>query len=108
MEGLLCQENGQPILWKGEYFIADGGYVKCQYMLDSFATTVCMEERIWSEWLESVRKDVECAFGIIKARFRFFQNPIELHSLPLIEAAWKTAIALHNMLITYDGNDLED
>jgi len=26
------------------------------------------DEMRWSKWLESMRKDVECAFGILKGR----------------------------------------
>ena len=31
----------------------------------------CDKEILWSEMLESVRKDVECVNGILKGRFRF-------------------------------------
>ena len=34
------------------------------------------EETRWSKTLESVRKDVECFFGILKGRFRILKLPI--------------------------------
>ena len=35
-----------------------------------------MEEIAWSKRLESVRKDVECFFGVLKGRFRILKLPI--------------------------------
>ena len=31
---------------------------------------------LWSVQMESVRKDVECTFGILKCRFKILSNPI--------------------------------
>ena len=56
----------------------------------------------WSEFLESVRKDVECVFGIIKSRFRKLHNPIQLHSEAAIERCYKTACVQHNMILSYN------
>ena len=58
---------------------------------------------LFSEWLESVRKDVECTFGILKQRFRYLRNKIQHHSVFIIEAAMKTCCMLHNMLLHFDG-----
>jgi hypothetical protein len=33
---------------------------------------------MWAEWLESIRKDVECVFGILKQRFRWLRNKVRL------------------------------
>ena len=57
----------------------------------------------WSSNMESVRKDVECTFGILKKSLLFLKNPIELHALEKIEAASLTCVALHNWLHDYDG-----
>lgn len=70
--------------------------------IDSFAKNHVM----WSEWLESVRKDVECTFGILKARFRFLKNAVRYHYPDLIEKAFKCCAILHNMLLKYDELDL--
>lgn len=62
-------------------------------------------EVAFSEWLESVRKDVECAFGILKIRFRFLRGFVVYHDPFIIENAFKTAAMLHNMLLEWDGLD---
>jgi hypothetical protein len=62
-------------------------------------------EVVFSEWLESVRKDVECAFGILKIRFRFLRGFVVDHDAITIENAFKTAAMLHNMLLEWDQLD---
>jgi len=62
---------------------------------------------LWSEWVESIRKDVECFFGVLKARFQFLRNPIE-YNIFTIDDVFKTCCILHNMLLAYDGLDGHD
>jgi hypothetical protein len=57
--------------------------------------------------VESVRKDIECLFGVLKARFCFLKNPIRMHNPVVIEAAFKCSVILHNILLIYDGHELE-
>ena len=65
------------------------------------------DEVLWSEWIESIRKDVECFFGVCKARFRFLRNPVE-YGLSTVDCAFRTSCILHNMLLAYDGYDGAD
>ncbi len=32
------------------------------------------------KWIESVRTDIECFFGLLKSRFRFLRNAISQHN----------------------------
>ena len=57
----------------------------------------------WSSSMESARKDVDCTFGILKKRFLFFLNPIEIHLSEKIEDAFRTCVAIHDWLHYYDG-----
>jgi hypothetical protein len=59
----------------------------------------------WSEWVESVRKDVECFFGLIKCQWRWLRNKVEYHNAIIIEHAMRTACILHNMLLVYKEYD---
>ena len=61
----------------------------------------------WSQWLESLRKDVECTFGILKGRWRILKTGIRLHGVAVADKIWKTCCALHNMLLEVDGLDVE-
>jgi hypothetical protein len=59
----------------------------------------------WSEHAESVRKDVECSFGILKKRFQFLKNAITWHRKSDIDNAVFSCVILHNMLHEFDGYD---
>ncbi len=39
------------------------------------------DEVMVAEWLESMRKDIECTFGILKQRFRILKNYISRTTL---------------------------
>ena len=52
-----------------------------------------------------MRKDVECAFGILKGRFRILKTGVRLHSTLSVDRIWLTCCALHNMLLEVDGLD---
>ena len=57
----------------------------------------------FSEWLDSMRKDVECTFGIMKGRFCILRYGIQLKSIEKCDKIWKTCCTLHNMLLFIDG-----
>lgn len=64
---------------------------------------------LFSKRLESVRKDVECFFGILKARFRILKLAMTYQQQKRIDYVFFTCCILHNMLHTYDGmDDLEE
>ena len=55
--------------------------------------------------IESMRKDVECTFGILKGRWRILKSGVRLHGSETVDAIWMTCCALHNMLLEEDGLD---
>ena len=59
----------------------------------------------FTDWVASVRKDVECFFGILKQRFRYLKNPIGLHKKEDVDNVVKTCVLLHNMILKFDGLD---
>ena len=59
----------------------------------------------FSEWLESMHKDVECTFGILKGRWRILKTGIRIHGLTEAVRIWKTYCAFHNWLLETDGLD---
>ena len=63
----------------------------------------CINEREmrWSSRLESVRKDVECYFGRLKARFRILQS----HHQHKVDNIFVASSILHNMNLVHDGLD---
>lgn len=100
---VLYDEGGIPRLCRGGYLMADNGYLKNAIFICPWKTPTCQEELYWSEWAESVRKDVECFFGVLKARWWYLRNGIRYHSADTIQNAFKCAAIFHNMLLSYDG-----
>jgi hypothetical protein len=60
---------------------------------------------IWSKQVESVQKDLECIFGILKKQFLILKHPMCLRKAKRIEMVFLCCSMLHNMLIKYDGFD---
>ena len=98
----LLEVYGREVYVKGAYLIADGGFLKIGVFMDPSHQRWGLEEVRWSEFLESVRKDVECFFGILKGRFRILRNGMEYYSEFDIEFIFKTCCILHNIILEYD------
>ena len=66
---LLSYDNDGNIIhvkYRGCYVIVDNGYLSWSVMVLPIRDTNKRSEIHFSEWLESLRKDVECTFGILK------------------------------------------
>ena len=63
-------ENGNVIKVKymGCWLIVDNGYMSWSICVPPMKHTYFVMDQRWSWWVESIRKDVECTFGILKAR----------------------------------------
>lgn len=99
-------EQGKITVWKGCYVIVDGGYHKVFAFMDPMHNRFGVKEMYWSEWMESVRKDVECTFGILKARFRILANGIRFHSQSTVQNIMKSCCTLHNLILQYQDHTL--
>ena len=60
IEYKLYDSFGKKFKCKGGYLIVDGGYVDCICFIDPDKHRINKQSVMWSEWLELVRKDVEC------------------------------------------------
>jgi hypothetical protein len=58
----IKDENGKEITVTGLYLICDNGYHKWYCLQNPDKLTCDPKARLWSKWLESVRKDIECKF----------------------------------------------
>ena len=75
----LLDKHGQPIHMKGAYVIVDNGYLQWSTTVPPFKDSSSRAEIRFSQWLESLRKDVECTFGILKNRWRILKTGIRMH-----------------------------
>jgi len=99
--------DGELYTETGFYFIVDGGYFTWKELISPFSHLRQKGTELdrWSELVESLRKDVECTFGILKKRFMCLKQPLCVHRKNEIENIFNTCCILHNMLLTLDGWD---
>jgi hypothetical protein len=100
--------EGGLTYWSGAYLICDGGYPKCVCFVDPALTDYEYHTVVWTEWLESVRKDVERLFGALKQRFRWLSHSVEYHNINTLGFGVRVAAILHNRLLKYDNFDKLD
>ena len=87
---------------KGAWLAIDGGYHK--WAATQAASKVRSDEGYaeWRKQMESVRKDIECFFGRMKARWRMLKTPISFHDKEDIDNAFMTCVGLQNILLDWD------
>ena len=89
--------------YRGAWLLVDNGYLNWGTTIPPMKNTIYQDASRWSEWLESMRKDVECTFVILKGRFRILKSGIRLHGVDVADNIWMTCCALHNLLLEEDG-----
>ena len=96
-------EDRRTLTLKGAYVIVDNGYLEWSTTVPPLKSSCNCSELRFSQWLESMRKDVECTFGILKGRWRILKTGIRLQNMEVSDNIWLTCCALHNMLLDVDG-----
>jgi hypothetical protein len=57
------------------------------------------EDKLFSQRQESVRKDVEKAFGVLQARFDIVRRPARLWKQADVINIMQACVILHNMIV---------
>jgi hypothetical protein len=104
-QGMTSDEEGDDriLRLKGAYVIVDNCYLEWSTTVPPVKDSCNRSELRFSQWLESMRKDVECTFGILKGRWRILKRGIRVHNTEVGDDIWLTCCALHNMLLDADG-----
>jgi hypothetical protein len=66
---LLEKDNSGIIFevsYKGAWLIVENGYLNWSSTISPVKISADQREICWFEWLEGLRKDVECTFGILR------------------------------------------
>lgn len=95
----------KEVTYRGLWVLVDNGYLPWPVLVPPSKLPKSYAELRFSKWLESLRKDVECTFGIMKGRFRILKTGIPLHGIEVCDRVWLTCCALHNFLLEEDGLD---
>jgi hypothetical protein len=88
--------NVTKLHFSGAYLIMDNRYLNWSCTVPPFGVTNNVDEICWSKWLESMRKDVECMFGILKGRWRILKAGVQIYGDDLVDYIWHTCCVLHN------------
>ena len=99
------EDNIIEVTYFVAWFMVDNGYLSWSCTVLPVKDGASYKYIRFSEWLESMRKDVECTFGIIKGRFCVLKYGLHLQSIKKCDQLWFTACALHNRLLFVDGLD---
>ena len=91
--------------YKGVWFIVDNAYLSWSCTVPPVKDGLTYTVIRFSEWLESMRKDVEFTFGILKGRFTILRYGLRFARIEQCDQLWLTCCALHNMLLFEDGLD---
>jgi len=95
--------NVISVRYKGVYVISDNDFLQWSCTVPPFTITSDMDEIRWLRWLESMQKDVECTFGILKGRWRILKSGIHLQGVDAVNNIWLTCCTLHNWMLEIDG-----
>ena len=98
-------DNVVEVRYKGVWFMVDNGYLSWSCTVPPDNKGLSYKAIRFSEWLESMRKDVECLFGIMKGRFTILRYGLRFRSIERCDKMWLTCCALHNKLLLIDGLD---
>jgi len=88
---------------RGLYLICDGGYHFWRVLQCTIKNASDDDTRVFSSRVESLRKDVECVFGIMKKRHKILCRGIEIRELQHIDNVFFACCIIHNMLLEDDG-----
>ena len=91
--------------YKGCWVLTDNGYLPWAVTMPPSKYSTSLAEMRWSQWLESIRKDIECTFGILKKRFTVLDKGIDTGTLAKADNIFLTCCALHNMILEIDERD---
>ena len=80
--------------------LVDGIYPAYSRFVKSFGQPVTVDERLFTEWQESTRKDIERAYGVLQGKFQVLCHPLLGHSLTDLSNLVACCIIMHNMCVS--------
>ena len=82
-----------------EYYLADGIYLKWSTFVKTILSPRGHKKKLFTKVQEANRKDVECAFGVLQARFAIVCGPARFFYSETLQDIMKACVILHNMII---------
>ena len=86
-------------MYKLAYYLTDGIYPKWSTFIQTITLPQSPKQQLFAQVQESVRKDVERAFGVLQARFAIVKNPVRTMAKEKIRKIMRACIIPHNMIV---------
>ena len=87
------------------YWLADGIYPQLAVFVTGFAIPNTPVDKNFTHWQESIRKDIERAFGVLQARWGILTKPARQWHREYLDDILECCVVLHNMIVE-DERDL--
>ena len=81
------------------YYLSDGIYPKWATFVKTIRLPQGPKAKLFTERQESVRKDIERAFGVLQARFVIVRGPARHLEKGELGMIMKACVILHNMIV---------
>jgi hypothetical protein len=85
--------------YEGGYYLADKIYPEWATFVKSISRPQSEKDKLYSAKQESLRKDVECAFGVLQSRFDIVRRPARLWHREYVVNIMQACVILHNMIV---------
>ncbi|KAL9689953.1 hypothetical protein QQ045_010346 [Rhodiola kirilowii] len=81
------------------YYLTDGIYPKWAMFIQSVTCPQARNDKLFAEYQEAARKDVERAFGVLQSRFAIIQRPSLAWTEDILNDIMLSCIIMHNMIV---------
>ncbi|KAK2458580.1 hypothetical protein QL285_005718 [Trifolium repens] len=86
-------------LYDMTYYLADGIYPSYPTFVKSIRLPRSEPDKLFAQYQEAYRKDIERAFGVLQARFKIIREPARLWDIDDLSIIMRSCIILHNMIV---------
>ncbi|CAM8972205.1 unnamed protein product [Rhodiola kirilowii] len=81
------------------YYLTDGIYPKWAMFIQSVTCPQTRKDKLFAQYQEAARKDVERAFGVLQSRFAIIQRPSLAWNEDILNDIMLSCIIMHNMIV---------
>ena len=89
------------------YYLVDGIYPKWKTLVQAYKRPNNAKEARFTKQQESLRKDVERAFGVLQGRFHILRKEVYYHDPTVLSNIIYCCIILHNMIVEEERGGYE-
>ena len=91
--------------YENGYYLADRIYPRWSAFVKTIPNPQDRKRAYFSKMQESLRKDVERAFGVLQARFQIIDKPCKLWNQDNMKDIITACVILHNMIVEDERDD---